>query len=130
MMEAFNGSGSSAQGNQQAMQQLMQQKMLEEMFGISAAAEPVDMDAHVAGADQNGSFGVVGVRLMPPTPSMPVPQLQLESNGKLSIRPGDLDKISAFFQKISSKYKELYEEQQSKAKDLDGYELFAAMLGR
>lgn len=128
MMEnMFGGSGSNGQSG--AMGKLMQSKMLEEMFGMKVQAEPVDSAGEMVGTDPNGSFGIVGVRLMPGTLAMPVPQLTLETNGRLSIRPSELPTLSRFFQSISERFETQYGEATEKAKELEGYELFATMLG-
>ena len=129
MMQEMMNPGSGSNAGMGMMNKLMQTKMLEEMFGMKVSAEPVDTAAEMVGQDPNGSFGVVGVRLMPATIALPVPQLSLETNGRLSIRPRDLEAAAKFFQSITERFTTQYDEASEKAKELEGYELFAAMMG-
>lgn len=129
VMDLMSGSGSNGMDPNSGVMKLFQQKMLAEMFGIAEHTEPVDLAAEVVGLDPNGSFGVLGVRLMPPTPTQPFPVLQLETNGKLSIRPKDLKALQGFFHQISERFETGYAEQQEAAKKMEGYELFGAMIG-
>jgi hypothetical protein len=129
MGDMFNASGSNGGAGMAAMQKLMQSKMIEEMFGMKVGAEPLEIAGEMIGQDPNGSFGVLGIRLMPATMAMPVPILSLETNGRLSIRPKDLETASAFFQRIKKPLGEKYDEAKEDAKKLEGYELFAAFLG-
>lgn len=127
MQGMLGGSGSNGPDNSKVME-LMQQKMLAEMFGIQENIEPARMEAEVLGTDPNGSFGVLGVRLMRPTTTQPFPRLLLETNGQLSIRPSHLKQAAAFFQSISDSLSEDFKVQQEEAKKLEGFELFGAML--
>lgn len=128
VMDFMQGSGSSGQGNE-ALTKMFQQKMLAEMFGIDANQDPVAMEAHVAGQDANGSFGVLGLRLMPPTPTQPFPRLLLETNGQLTIKPEHLKGLIQFLQRVQPLLETEYANQSEKAKEMEGYELFAGMMG-
>ena len=130
MGDMFNASGSGGAGNMAAMQKLMQGKMLEEMFGMKVRAEPIDVAGEMVGLDPAGSFGVLGIRLMPATLALPVPQLTLETNGRLSIQPKDLVTAGSFFQSVSDRFSTAFDKASEDAKQMDGYELFAAMLGQ
>lgn len=124
----LNESGLSG-GMNPALQKLVQQKMVSEMFGINQVQEPVLMEASVTGTDAGGSFGVMGVRLMPPTTTQPFPRLLLETNGQLTIKPHHLKQLVGFFQRIEPEVERVFAEQQKAATKLEGYELFGAMLG-
>ena len=128
MGNMFDASGSNGAG-MAGMQKLMQAKMLEEMFGMTVKPEPIDMAGEMVGSDPQGSFGVMGIRLMPATIAFPVPQLTLETNGRLMIRPSDLKRCEGFFARVREQFSNQYEEASEAAKGLEGYEMFAAMLG-
>ena len=128
MVNDLLGGGSNGAGMNAAVEKLMTQKIMGEIFGVKQFAEPVAMEARVLGTDPAGSFGVLGVRLMPPTTTTPFPQLLLETNGQLTIRPHHLREAGAFFQSIAEQLETQFAEQQEAAKGMEGYELFGAMM--
>lgn len=127
VMGMLDGSGSSA-GLPQGVMELMQRKMIMEMFGITSQEKPVDQAAEVLGSDASGTFGVIGIKLMPASPTQPFPRLTLQTNGELSISPDDLTLAAKFFQSVAERFSEGFSAEQERAKTLEGAELFSAML--
>lgn len=128
VMNMLGDSGSNGAGMPPGVMELFQKKMIAEMFGIASQEKPVDQAAEVLGSDASGTFGVIGIKLMPATPTSPFPRLTLQTNGELSISPEDLNLAAKFFQSVAERFSSGFESEQERAKSLEGAELFGALL--
>lgn len=128
-MMKFSDDGGSNGANTAAMSKLMQRKMMEQMFGLSAEVRPILAEAASVGDDENGSFGVLGLRLYAATMTSPTPKLYLQTNGKLLVHPDAINEVVRFLQRIELEFQEKYSQALEDAKNLEGAELFGAAMG-
>lgn len=128
MMDSMSGGGQNG-AMQAQFQKLMQRKMMEDFFGLKADEAPIHAAAAVAGTDPNGSFGVLGVRLYSATLTSMKPRLELETNGKLSVRPDEIHALVKFLQGAAEEIEAKYDEALEAAKNLEGAEMMGTMMG-